>query len=94
MRLIRRIPKRGFNRPIREPSVPVNVGQLGGFEAGSEVTPAMLRSCGLVKGRGPKVKILGQGDLTTKLTVKASAFSAVAREKIEAAGGTCEKLTD
>ena len=94
MRLVRRLPKRGFTNPTREGFSPVNVGQLSRFEEGAEVTPAMLRACGLVNGRSDGIKILGSGDLDKKLIVKARAFSETARAKIEAAGGACEVATD
>jgi large subunit ribosomal protein L15 len=90
MRLVRRLPKRGFNNPTRTVYVPVNVGALDRFEEGAEVTSAMLRAVGLAKGRFDGVKILGRGELQKKMTVKAEAFSASARSKIEAAGGSCE----
>jgi len=94
MRLIRRIPKRGFKNPAGKTYIPVNVGRLACFEEGAEVTPAALRKTGLARGRGDGVKILGQGKLERKLTVSAAAFSAAAREKIEAAGGVCRVVAD
>jgi len=90
MPLIRRLPKRGFKNPSRTEYVAVNVAALGMFEAGTEVTPELLKSCGLAKGPMDGIKILGKGELSVKLSVKANAFSASARSKIEAAGGTCE----
>lgn len=90
MRLVRRLPKRGFTNPTRTTYVPINVGALARFDEGTEVTAAMLRAAGLANGRFDGIKILGRGDLEKKLTVKASAFSASARSKIEAAGGSCE----
>lgn len=92
MRLVRRLPKRGFKSLAPEAYVPVNVGDLEQFENGAEVTPAALASSGLAKGASAGVKILGCGELKKKLTVKAQAFSAGAKAKIEAAGGTCEVL--
>lgn len=89
MRLIRRIPKRGFHSINRMPYLPVNVGDLGRFEDGAEVSVDTLRQAGLARGEPGRVKILGGGDLKKKLVVKAHAFSASARSKIEAAGGTC-----
>lgn len=91
MPLIRRIPKRGFNNK-RHATVylPVNLADLNQFEDGARVDEAALRSLGLSKGRAAGVKILGTGELTRKLTVSVSAFSASARAKIEAKGGTCE----
>ena len=90
MRLARRIPKMGFTNPAHKQFIPVNVADLAQFEAGMEVTPAMLRAVGLAKGPAYGIKILGDGDLTVKLMVKAHAFSAGAKAKIEAAGGACE----
>lgn len=92
MRLVRRLPKRGFKNPCATEYLPVNVASLNAFEDGSEVTAETLRAAGLAKGTIDRVKILGRGDLEHKLTVKAHAFSASARQKIEAAGGTCEVI--
>jgi large subunit ribosomal protein L15 len=78
--------------PFRTHSQPVNLSDLEArFDAGAEVTPETLRSAGLAKRRHP-VKILGRGELTKKLTVRAHGVSASAREKIEAAGGTVELI--
>jgi large subunit ribosomal protein L15 len=78
--------------PFRTHAQPVNVEDLDArFDAGAEVTPQTLREAGLAKRSDP-VKVLGRGEITKKLTVRAHAFSASAREKIEAAGGTCEAL--
>ncbi len=93
MPLIRRLPKRGFTSPRPVEYVPVNVGALELFETGAAVGPAELRRAGLARGTIRKVKILGAGDLTKKLTVAAHAFSASAKSKIETAGGACEVLT-
>ncbi|MBI3413773.1 MAG: 50S ribosomal protein L15 [Verrucomicrobia bacterium] len=91
MPLIRRIPKRGFNNARHKTVyIPVNVEALNQFEAGTHVDETLLRANGLVNGRGDGVKILGSGELTKKLSVSAEAFSASARTKIEAAGGTCD----
>jgi large subunit ribosomal protein L15 len=77
---------------FRTRSQPVNVGDLDErFSADSEVTPESLREAGLAKRRLP-VKVLGRGEISTKLTVRAHAFSASAKEKIEAAGGSCEQI--
>lgn len=90
--LAMRLPKlRGFNNPNKEAFAIVNVVTLNEFRAGSEVTPEKLRERGLIAHKG-RVKVLAEGDLDKKLTVKAHAFSASAREKIEAAGGTVEVL--
>ena len=78
--------------PFRTHTQPVNVADLDArFDAGAEVTPDSLRAAGLATRRHP-VKILGQGEISTKLTVRAHGFSASAKEKIEAAGGTCEVI--
>ena len=78
--------------PFRTRTQPVNVADLEArFEAGAEVTPQTLREAGLAKRR-ERVKLLGRGELTKKLTVRAHAFSAAAREKIEKAGGSAEVL--
>ena len=91
MPLIRRVPKlKGFTPPNRKSYGAVNVGQLG--ELGSEVGPDELRSAGLVRKRDKLVKILGEGELSKKVTVRAHSFSASAREKIEGAGGTAEVI--
>jgi large subunit ribosomal protein L15 len=90
MPLVRKLPKRGFNNFARKTILPVNLEDLSRFDDGTEVTVELLREKGLVNGRFDGVKILGSGSLDKKLTVKANAFSASAKEKIEAAGGTCE----
>ena len=94
MRLIRRLPKRGFHNVARRTFIPVNVGQLSCFDEGMEVTPAMLRDGGFANGPGDGIKILGNGKLDKKLTIKAAAFSAAARDKIESAGGACEVIKE
>ena len=90
MPMSRRIPKRGFTNFTRSEQAPVNLTALNTFEEGTEVTPELLKKTGLVKGRWDGIKILGTGEITKKLSIKANAFSATAKEKIEAAGGTCE----
>ena len=91
MPLIRRIPKRGFNNARHGTTyIPVNVESLNRFDDGARVDEAALRAAGLANGRGDGVKILGDGELSKKLTVSAHAFSASARAKIEAKGGACE----
>ncbi len=91
MPLIRRIPKRGFNN-VRFGTryLPVNIEALNVFADGAKVDEAALREAGLVNGRGDGVKVLGDGELTKKLTVAVHAFSASAKSKIEAKGGKCE----
>src|SRR5947208_9061931 len=77
--------------PFRTHTQPVNLAVLEErFDAGAEVTPDALRAKGLAKRKGVPVKILAQGELSKALTVHAHAFSAAARERIEAAGGTCQ----
>lgn len=91
MPLIRRIPKRGFNNArFATRYLPVNVGELNVFEDGATVDETAIKAAGLANGPGDGVKILGDGELTRKLTVTVSAFSAAARTKIEAKGGKCE----
>ena len=92
MPLYRRIPKRGFTNRNTLEIIGINVSALEAFEAGSEVTVETLIEAGIVKNPRDGVKILGNGELTKKLTVKANAFSAGAKEKIEAVGGTCEVI--
>jgi large subunit ribosomal protein L15 len=94
MPLIRRIPKRGFNNARHTTRyLPVNLEALNRFDDGTRVDEAALRNAGLANGRGAGIKILGDGDLTRKLTVSVHAFSASAKAKIEAKGGTCEFVT-
>jgi large subunit ribosomal protein L15 len=93
MPLIRRIPKRGFNNARHATRyIPVNLEDLNQFEDGARVDEAAIRSAGLANGPSSGVKILGDGELTRKLTVSAHAFSASARSKIEAKGGSCEVI--
>jgi large subunit ribosomal protein L15 len=94
MPLIRRIPKRGFNNTRHGTRyLPVNLDSLNRFEDGSQVNEQSLREAGLANGRADGVKILGNGELTRKLKVSAHAFSASAKSKIEAKGGTCEVIS-
>ena len=94
MPLIRRIPKRGFNNAaFTIQYIAVNVGDLNKFDDGARVDEAALRAIGLANGPGYGIKILGNGELSKKLTVKASAFSASAKSKIEAKGGACEVIS-
>ena len=90
MPLARRIPKRGFNNIFAKPLESVNVSDLNRFEDGAEVNANILLATGVLSKCTYGVKILGNGELTKKLTVKANAFSAGAKEKIEAAGGKAE----
>jgi large subunit ribosomal protein L15 len=92
MPITRRIPKlRGFTPPNKTVFGAVNVGDLAGIE-GSNVGPDQLRAGGLVHKRDKLIKILGGGEIDRAVTVSAHAFSATARSKIEAAGGTAEVL--
>jgi large subunit ribosomal protein L15 len=91
MPLIRRMPKRGFNNArFTVRYIAVNVGDLEKFDNGAKVDETALRAVGLANGPGAGVKILGNGELTKKLTVSAHGFSASAKAKIEAKGGTCQ----
>lgn len=93
MPLIRRIPKRGFNNARHTVQYcPVNLTDLNQFDNGARVDAEAIRKAGLANGPIKLVKILGEGEITKKLTVAAHKFSASARQKIEAAGGTCEVL--
>ena len=88
----RRLPKRGFRVPFPVETVAVNLSDLERFAAGTVVNEAALRAARLVQGRDVLIKVLGDGELTKKLTVEAHAFSASASEKIEKAGGKAVKL--
>jgi large subunit ribosomal protein L15 len=85
--LQRRLPKRGFNNPFPIVTVVVNVGDLESFAAGSTVDEAALRKARIVQGAVARIKVLGDGALTKKLTVSANRFSKSATHKIEKAGG-------
>jgi large subunit ribosomal protein L15 len=94
MPLIRRIPKRGFNNArFGTKYNGVNVEDLNKFDDGARVDELAMSSVGLSNGTSDGIKILGTGELTKKLTVIASAFSASAKAKIEAKGGTCEVVS-
>lgn len=92
MPLYRRIPKRGFTNRNSKVIVGINLSALEVFENGTTVTVETLIEKGIVKNPKDGVKILGNGELTKKLDVKADAFSASAKEKIEALGGTAEVM--
>ena len=92
MPLFRRIPKRGFKCRNTKDIVAINVSELNRFEDGATVTTASLIEAGIVKNPRDGVKILGNGELSKKLTVQVSAASAIAVEKIEAAGGNFEVI--
>jgi large subunit ribosomal protein L15 len=90
MPLHRRIPKRGFHNPFGGEYSVLNVEELNVFPAGETVTPELLRAHGFVRNKAARVKILGDGELTSKLAIHAHAFSASAKEKISKAGGSFE----
>ena len=92
MPLARRLPKRGFNNIFGTTYAAVNVSALERFENGTEVTTELLLETGIISKALDGVKILGNGELTKSLTVKAAAFSASAKEKIEKAGGKAEVI--
>jgi len=92
MPLVRRMPKRGFTNIFRKEYVIVNVGQLERFPAGSDVTPDLLLAEGVISRLRDGVKVLGDGSLSRKLTVRAHKFSKKAQELIQAAGGSCEVI--
>lgn len=92
MPLYRRLPKRGFTNRNTKEIVGINVSALERFENDAVVTVESLMEVGIVKNPRDGVKILGNGELTKKLTVKVDAFSEGAKAKIEAAGGTCEVI--
>lgn len=90
--LYRRLPKRGFTNPNRVEYAEVNLDKLNRFDANTEVTPELLLETGVVSNLKDGVKILGNGEITVALTVKANKFSQSAVEKIEAAGGKTEVI--
>ena len=92
MPLYRRLPKRGFTNRNSLEIVGINVSALERFENGAEVSVETLVEAGIVKNPRDGVKILGNGEITKKLNVKANAFSEGAKAKIEALGGTCEVI--
>jgi len=93
MPLQRRLPKRGFTNIFRVENRSVNIGVIAGiFNAGDTVDPVVLLEKGLIKGKKGPVKILGSGEITIPLTIKANAFSSSAITKIEAAGGSLEVI--
>ncbi|WP_332603807.1 50S ribosomal protein L15 [Bacillus sp. S1(2024)] len=92
MPLFQRLPKRGFTNINRKEYAVVNLDKLNGFAEGTEVTPELLLETGVISKLNAGVKILGNGKLEKKLTVKANKFSASAKEAVEAAGGTAEVI--
>ena len=92
MKMTMRLPKRGFTNNFRREYAAINVDRLEIFEDGQEVTPVTLIEAGIIKNVQDGIKIMGGGELTKKLIVRASKFTATAKEKIEAAGGKAEVL--
>lgn len=92
MPLTMRLPKRGFTNNFRKEYVAINISRLDVFEDGATVGPVELIEMGIIKKIGDGVKIMGDGELTKKLTVLATKFTATAKEKIEAAGGKAEVI--
>ncbi|HHT84975.1 MAG: 50S ribosomal protein L15 [Bacillota bacterium] len=91
-KLVRRIPKRGFKNIFGITYDVVNVGDIGVFDAGSDVGPEELKAAGLLRRNARYLKILGEGEIDKALTVRAHAFSGSAKQKIEAAGGKAEVI--
>ena len=92
MPLYRRIPKRGFTNIFKKEYVIINISELKVFENGTEVTPELLKEKGLIKNLNSEIKILGDGEITKELTVKAHKFSKTAVERITASGGKVEVI--
>ena len=92
MPLQRRVPKRGFNNIFAKKIAAINLCDLERFEDGAVVDAVALVEAGLIKRHFDGIKILGNGELTKKLTVKVSAYSEAAKQKIEAAGGKAEVI--
>ncbi len=93
-RLFKKLPRRrGFHNPFRVEYTPVNVSDLESFEAGTEVTPELLKEKGIIRSLRKPVKILARGELSKALSVRAHKFSLTAKEKIEAAGGKALEIS-
>ena len=92
MPLARRIPKRGFTNIFARQYTTINVDELSVFEEGTEITAEFLKEIGFINKINDGLKVLGDGELDVKLTVKAKKFTKAAREKIENAGGTAEEI--
>ena len=93
--LVLRLPyKRGFHNPFKKQYYIVNLESLKGFEAGTEVTPQLLVEARIIRDTEQKVKLLGGGDIAQALTVKVHTWSQSAQQKIEAAGGTLERVVE
>lgn len=90
--LHRRLPKRGFTNIFRKNYAEINVERLNAFDNGAEVTPELLKQMGMVKSLRDGLKVLGEGNLEKKLTVRAHCYTKSAAEKIEAAGGKAEVI--
>ena len=90
--LYRKLPKRGFTNHFATKYCVINLSALNKFEDGATVDLEILKGCGIVKDNYDKLKVLGNGELSKKITVKATVFSASAKEKIEAAGGKTEVI--
>ena len=91
--LYRRLPKRGFsNAMFKKVYAVINVSDLNMFEEGTEVTPEVLKEMGIIKNQLAGIKVLGNGEIEKKLTVRAHKFSAIAKQKIEAVGGKTEVM--
>lgn len=92
MPLQRRVPKRGFNNIFAEEIATINVSSLNNFDEGTVIDLDAMKNAGLVRKNSGSVKVLGNGELSKKVTVKAAAFSESAKSKIEAAGGKTEVI--
>jgi len=92
MPLQRRLPKRGFHNIFRNEMAVVNLGQLDALTIAGEIVPETMSQHGLINGKNRQVKVLGEGNWTKPVTVRAHGFSASAKEKIEAAGGKAELI--
>ena len=91
--LYRRLPKRGFsNAMFKKVYAVINVSDLNMFEEGTEVTPELLKEMGIIKNQLAGIKVLGNGEIEKKLTIRAHKFSAIAKQKIEAVGGKTEVM--
>ena len=90
--IYRRLPKRGFNNHFAKEYAIINVGKLNEFDEGSVINVQTLLECGILNKALDGLKVLGNGELTKKLTVEAAIFSATAKEKIEAAGGKAQVI--
>ena len=92
MPLQRRLPKRGFHNIFRNEMAVVNLAQLEGLAGAGDIVPETMSQHGLISGKNRQVKVLGEGNWTKPVTVRAHGFSASAKEKIEAAGGKAELI--